>query len=51
MRRLVSHTNRHIFQNRERQNYEIPVGVDLCVCDTVVWCARFSSPFTAADLA
>ena len=34
------------------QNYEIPVGVDLSVYDTVVvWCVRFSSPFTAADLA
>ncbi len=33
------------------QNYEIPVGVDLSVYDTVVvWCVRFSSPFTAADL-
>ena len=34
------------------QNYEIPVGVDLGVYDTVVvWCVRFSTPFTAADLA
>lgn len=34
------------------QNYEIPVGVDLSVYDTVVvWCVRFSTPFTAADLA
>lgn len=34
------------------QNYEIPVGVDLSVYDTVVvWCVRFSSPFAAADLA
>ena len=34
------------------QNYEIPVGVDLSVHDTVVvWCVRFSTPFTAADLA
>jgi hypothetical protein len=34
------------------QNYEIPVGVDLGVHDTVVvWCVRFSTPFTAADLA
>jgi hypothetical protein len=33
------------------QNYEIPVGVDLSVYDTVVvWCVRFSTPFTAADL-
>jgi len=33
------------------QNYEIPVGVDLAVYDTVVvWCVRFSTPFTAADL-
>ena len=34
------------------QNYEIPVGVDLSVYDTVVvWCVRFSSAFVAADLA
>ncbi len=34
------------------QNYEIPAGVDLSVHDTVVvWCVRFSTPFTAADLA
>ncbi len=34
------------------QNYEIPVDVDLSVYDTVVvWCVRFSTPFTAADLA
>ena len=34
------------------QNYEIPPGVDLGVYDTVVvWCVRFSSAFTAADLA
>ena len=33
------------------QNYEIPVDVDLSVYDTVVvWCVRFSTPFTAADL-
>jgi hypothetical protein len=33
------------------QNYEIPVGVDLSIYDTVVvWCVRFSTPFTAADL-
>jgi len=33
------------------QNYEIPVGVDLSVYDTVVvWCVRFGTPFTAADL-
>jgi hypothetical protein len=33
------------------QNYEIPPGVDLSVYDTVVvWCVRFSTPFTAADL-
>jgi hypothetical protein len=34
------------------QNYEIPSDVDLSVYDTVVvWCVRFSTPFTAADLA
>jgi hypothetical protein len=34
------------------QNYEIPPAVDLSVYDTVVvWCVRFSTPFTAADLA
>ena len=34
------------------QNYEIPTDVDLSVYDTVVvWCVRFSTPFTAADLA
>jgi hypothetical protein len=34
------------------QNYEIPPEVDLSVYDTVVvWCVRFSTPFTAADLA
>jgi len=34
------------------QNYEIPPDVDLSVYDTVVvWCVRFASPFTAADLA
>ena len=34
------------------QNYEVPVGVDLSVYHTVVvWCVRFSTPFTAADLA
>ena len=34
------------------QNYEIPPSVDLSVYDTVVvWCVRFSTPFTAADLA
>ncbi len=33
------------------QNYEIPADVDLAVYDTVVvWCVRFSTPFTAADL-
>jgi hypothetical protein len=33
------------------QNYEIPPGVDLSIHDTVVvWCVRFSTPFTAADL-
>jgi hypothetical protein len=33
------------------QNYEIPLEVDLSVYDTVVvWCVRFSTPFTAADL-
>jgi len=33
------------------QNYEIPPEVDLSVYDTVVvWCVRFSTPFTAADL-
>ncbi len=33
------------------QNYEIPPGVDLGVYDTVVvWCVRFSTAFTAADL-
>jgi hypothetical protein len=33
------------------QNYEIPTDVDLSVYDTVVvWCQRFSTPFTAADL-
>ena len=33
------------------QNYEIPPDVDLSVYDTVVvWCVRFSTPFTAADL-
>ena len=33
------------------QNYEIPPDVDLAVYDTVVvWCVRFSTPFTAADL-
>jgi hypothetical protein len=34
------------------QNYEIPPDVDLSVYDTVVvWCVRFATPFTAADLA
>jgi hypothetical protein len=34
------------------QNYEIAPDVDLSVYDTVVvWCVRFSTPFTAADLA
>jgi hypothetical protein len=34
------------------QNYEIPPDVDLSIHDTVVvWCVRFSTPFTAADLA
>jgi hypothetical protein len=33
------------------QNYEIPPDVDLSIYDTVVvWCVRFASPFTAADL-
>ena len=33
------------------QNYEIPPDVDLAVYDTVVvWCVRFSTGFTAADL-
>ena len=33
------------------QNYEIPPDVDLSVYDTVVvWCVRFSTGFTAADL-
>ena len=33
------------------QNYEIPPEVDLSRFDTVVvWCVRFSTPFTAADL-
>jgi Electron transfer DM13 len=33
------------------QNYEIPPDVDLSIYDTVVvWCVRFSTPFTAADL-
>lgn len=33
------------------QNYEIPVGSDLAVYDTVViWCVRFSSPFGEASL-
>ena len=33
------------------QNYEIPPDVDLSRFDTVVvWCVRFSTPFTAADL-
>lgn len=33
------------------QNYEIPPEVDLQVYDTVVvWCVRFSTAFTAADL-
>jgi len=33
------------------QNYEIPPEVDLAVYDTVVvWCVRFGSAFTAADL-
>ena len=33
------------------QNYEIPPEVDLTVYDTVVvWCVRFGSAFTAADL-
>ncbi len=34
------------------QNYEIPTGVDLSIYNTVVvWCVRFDSAFTAADLA
>ena len=34
------------------QNYAIPEGVDLDRYDTVVvWCVRFGSAFTAADLA
>jgi hypothetical protein len=33
------------------QNYEIPPDVDLSVYNTVVvWCVRFGTPFTAADL-
>jgi hypothetical protein len=33
------------------QNYEIPPDVDLSIYNTVVvWCVRFSTPFTAADL-
>lgn len=33
------------------QNYEIPVGTDLGVYDTVlIWCVRFSSPFGDATL-
>ena len=33
------------------QNYEIAPDVDLAVYDTVVvWCVRFSTAFTAADL-
>ena len=33
------------------QNYEIPVGSDLAVYDTVlIWCVRFSSPFGEASL-
>lgn len=33
------------------QNYEIPPEVDLGIYDTVVvWCVRFGSAFTAADL-
>ena len=37
--------------NIGEQNYEIPPEVDLSVYDTVVvWCVRFSTPFTAADL-
>ncbi|MEM8619152.1 MAG: DM13 domain-containing protein [Actinomycetota bacterium] len=37
--------------NIGNQNYEIPAEVDLAVYDTVVvWCVRFGSAFTAADL-
>ena len=37
--------------NIGNQNYEIPPVVDLAVYDTVVvWCVRFGSAFTAADL-
>ena len=37
--------------NIGNQNYEIPPVVDLAVYDTVVvWCVRFGSPVTAADL-
>ncbi len=37
--------------NIGNQNYEIPPEVDLAVYDTVVvWCVRFGSAFTAADL-
>jgi hypothetical protein len=37
--------------NIGEQNYEIPPDVDLSRFDTVVvWCVRFSSAFTAADL-
>lgn len=33
------------------QNYEIPIGTDLALYDTVViWCVRFSSPFGEATL-
>ncbi len=38
--------------NIGEQNYEIPPDVDLSVYNTVVvWCVRFDSAFTAADLA
>ena len=37
--------------NVGEQNYEIPVGTDLGVYDTVlIWCVRFSSPFGEATL-
>jgi hypothetical protein len=37
--------------NIGEQNYEIPVGTDLGVYDTVlIWCVRFSSPFGEASL-
>jgi hypothetical protein len=37
--------------NVGEQNYEIPLGTDLGVYDTVlIWCVRFSSPFGEAVL-